>query len=173
MFGRGETERAVAESQLAVAFAQTARDPQSLYPTLAIHAHLLVLAGCRSEANELADDLMHLVTEREFHANRWATVIAFALDDLGRPGDPAGVLERLANPTPWRNAALAYANGDRVGAADVLSEMGNHTDEAYARLRAAEEGDGADQRDRALAFYRGVGATAHVRRVEALLSASA
>ena len=27
--------------------------------------------------------------------------------------------------------------------------------------------------DRALAFYRGVGATAHVRRVEALLSASA
>jgi class 3 adenylate cyclase/tetratricopeptide (TPR) repeat protein len=172
-FGRGETARAVAESQLAVAFAQTAKDPQSLYPTLATHAHLHVLAGRRSEANELADELMQLVTEREFHANRWATELAFALDDLGRPGEAAGVLERLANPTPWRNAALAYANGDRVGAADVLSEMGNHTDEAYARLRAAEEGASSEQRDRALAFYRDVGATAHVRRVEALVSATA
>jgi class 3 adenylate cyclase len=38
---------------------------------------------------------------------------------------------------------------------------------------SAEEGAGAAQLDRALAFYRGVGATAYVRRVEAQLPASA
>jgi class 3 adenylate cyclase/tetratricopeptide (TPR) repeat protein len=173
MLGRGETERAVAESDRALAFARSAKDPQNLYPALAIHAHLLTLAGRSTEASGLADELMKLVTEREYLGNRWATALAFTLDELGRPRDASALLMQLANPTLWRKAALAYVEGDRVGAADVLGEMGNHTDEAYARLRAAEEGAGAEQRDRALAFYRGVGATAHVRRVEALLPASA
>jgi hypothetical protein len=51
--------------------------------------------------------------------------------------------------------------------------MANRTDEAYARLRAAEEGGGTEQLDRALEFYGGVAATAYVRRAEALLPASA
>jgi class 3 adenylate cyclase/tetratricopeptide (TPR) repeat protein len=173
MLGRGETERAIAESEGALAFARNAKDPQVLYPALAIHAHVLTLAGRRAEAGPLADELMRLVTEREYHGNRWALALAFALDELGRPRAASGVLTLLGNPTLWRKAALAYIDGDRVGAADILGEMGNHTDEAYARLRAAEEGAGAEQRDRALAFYRGVGATAHVSRVEALLPASA
>jgi predicted ATPase/class 3 adenylate cyclase len=173
MMGRGETERAVGESELALAFARNAKDPQVVYPALAAHAHLLTLAGRRADASPLADELMTLVPEREFHANRWAVSLVFALDALGRPRDASAVLTQLSNPTMWREAALAYVDGERAGAADILGEMGNHTDEAYARLRAAEEGAGAEQRDRALAFYRGVGATAHVRRVEALLSASA
>ena len=173
MLGRGETERAVAESDRALAFARSAKDPQNLYPALAMNAHLLTLAGRHAEASGLADELMKLVAEREYLGNRWATALVFALDELGRPRDASTLLMQLANPTVWRKAALAYVEGDRVGAADILGEMGNHTDEAYARLRAAEEGDGAEQRDRALAFYRGVGATAHVRRVEALLPASA
>jgi class 3 adenylate cyclase/tetratricopeptide (TPR) repeat protein len=173
MIGRGETEGAIAKSELALAFARNAKDPQNLYPTLAAHAHLLALAGHRSEASPLCGELMKLVTEREFHANQWAMSLAFTLDDLGRAGDASAVLERLTNPTSWRNAALAYINGDRAGAADMLGEMGNRTDEAYARLRAAEEGAGAEQRDRALAFYRGVAATFFVHRAEALLSASA
>jgi hypothetical protein len=173
MLGRGETERAVAESDRALAFARSAKDPQILYPALAMNAHLLTLAGRRAEASRLADELIKLVTEREYLGNRWATALAFALDELGRPRDASGLLVQLANPTVWRNAALAYVDGDRAGAADILGEMGNHTDEAYARLRAAEEGAGAAQRDGALAFYRGVGATAHVRRAEALLPASA
>ncbi len=101
------------------------------------------------------------------------SALAFALDDAGRPTDATELLTKLVNPTAWREAALAYIGGDRVGAADILGEMGNHTDEAYARLRAAEEGAGAEQLNKALTFYRGVGATTFVRRGEALLSASA
>jgi hypothetical protein len=51
--------------------------------------------------------------------------------------------------------------------------MGNRTDEAYARLRAAEQGEGREQLDRALAFFHSVRATAFVRRAEALLPATA
>ena len=173
MLGRGEMERAVTESELALAFARNAKDPQVFYPTLALNARLLALAGRRSEANEQADEVMQLVAEQEFHANRWAVSLAFTLDDLGRPADASAMLLQLATPTVWRKAALAYSAGDRVGAADILAGMGNHTDEAYARLRAAEEGGGAQQLNRALTFYRGVGATAFVHRVEALLPASA
>ena len=171
--GRGDTAEAIAESERALAFARNVKDPQVVYPTLALHAWLLALAGRGPEAGERSDELMELVAEREFHANRWALSLAFALDDLGRPADCTRLLTGLVNPTKWRKAALAYVAGDRVGAADILGEMGNHTDEAYARLRAAEEGAGADQLNRALAFYRGVGATTFVRRAEALLSASA
>jgi class 3 adenylate cyclase/tetratricopeptide (TPR) repeat protein len=173
MLGRGEVERAVSELELALAFARNAKDPQVLYPTLAVNAHVLALAGRPSEASTQIAELVALVTEHEFHANRWAQALAFTFDALGRSGDGWAVLSRLESPTEWRTAALAYAKGDRVGAADLLGEMGNRTDEAYARLRAAEEGGGTEQLDRALEFYGGVAATAYVRRAEALLPASA
>ena len=97
-----------------------------------------------------------------------------ALDDaLGRSADGLDVLSRLETSTPWRTAALAYTKGDRNRAADILGGMGNHTDEAYARLRAAEEGGTSEQLERALEFFGGVAATAYVRRVEALYPASA
>jgi class 3 adenylate cyclase/tetratricopeptide (TPR) repeat protein len=173
MIGRGDAAQALAESERALALARNAKDPQVLYPTLAANAQILALGGCRAEASLQADELMKLVEGREFHANRWAMSLAFTLDNLGRSRDAWTVLSQLANPTLWREAALAYSSGDRAGAADILAEMGNKTDEAYARLRAAEEGAGAEQLNRALAFYRGVGATTFVRRVEALLPASA
>jgi ATP/maltotriose-dependent transcriptional regulator MalT len=173
MLARGDAAGAVAQSERSLEFARNAKDLQILYPTLATHAWLLALAGRTAEASRHADELMQLVTAREYHASRWAIILAFTLDEVGRLAEGAPVLSKLVNPTVWREAALAYMAGDRTAAADILGEMGGRTDEAYARLRAAEEGAGAEQRDRALAFYREVGATAHARRAEALLSASA
>jgi len=58
--------------------------------------------------------------------------------------------------------------------------MGSLPDEALARLRAAEVSAAAGRRaeadehlQRALAFYRSVGATRYIREGEALLAASA
>ncbi len=66
------------------------------------------------------------------------------------------------------------AAAELLGATDLLSE------EAYARLRAAEqlasEGRHAEAQfhlERALSFYHSVGATAYLRRAEAVLLASA
>ena len=58
--------------------------------------------------------------------------------------------------------------------------MGSRPDEAFVRLSAAEAIAAAGRRpeanvqlERALAFYRSVGATAYVREAEALFAASA
>ncbi len=45
MFARGDAARAVTESERALAFARNAKDPQGLYPSLAVHAWLLALGG--------------------------------------------------------------------------------------------------------------------------------
>jgi hypothetical protein len=61
----------------------------------------------------------------------------------------------------------------------VFAEMGAPRDEADARLCAAEKlvGEGRrteadEQLQRALAFYRSVGATRYVREAEALLTSA-
>ncbi len=64
--------------------------------------------------------------------------------------------------------------------AEMYSEMGLPPLEAHARLRAGEQlhaegrhAEADDQLQRALAFWRSVGATRYVRRGESLLATSA
>jgi hypothetical protein len=68
--------------------------------------------------------------------------------------------------------------GDFRRAADDCQEMGSKPDEAYARLRAAEAllADGLpdeaeEQLERAVSFYRSVGATRYLQLAEALVAA--
>ena len=70
--------------------------------------------------------------------------------------------------------------GDLSGAADLLGEIGAVAQEAFLRLKSAEQlvhagrrAEADEELSRALAFYRAVGATRHVREGEALLAASA
>ena len=99
--------------------------------------------------------------------------MTFAFEDIGRPDDTARVPLRTGAPHALARRREAYASGDRLGAAEILAAMGNPTDEAHVRLRAAELDGALDQVAPALAFYRSVGASALVRRAEALLAASA
>ena len=76
----------------------------------------------------------------------------------------------------WADAGRLIAAGELATAAELLAEKGMRVEEAYARLRLAEELTGAEraaQLEPALAFYRAVGATSYVLRGEALLPASA
>ena len=65
--------------------------------------------------------------------------------------------------------AVAILDARYVDAADQLHAIGDQTDEAYARLRSGEP----QQVERALDFFRSVGATRYIREAEALLAASA
>jgi hypothetical protein len=94
--------------------------------------------------------------------------LAAALDGNERPG------------IPWVRAGIAFASGDPVAAAEICAEIGAATEEASARLAAARmlaaQGRRAEadtQLQRAIAFYRSVGASRYVREGELLLSASA
>jgi len=71
-------------------------------------------------------------------------------------------------------------DGELERAAELLVEIGSVPDEAYARLRAADQliaqgrrAEGNAQLARALAFYRSVGATRFIREGESLLAATA
>jgi hypothetical protein len=110
----------------------------------------------------------------ESHTLAWLGVT------LEREREVAAILDRETLDTPWIQAARAILEGDLSTAADLLAEIGAATAEAFYRLRNAEElvrlgrrAEADQELARALAFYRSVGATRHVREGEALLAASA
>jgi hypothetical protein len=104
---------------------------------------------------------------------------AAAARDLGLSDELlSAVAERRS--TPWTEEVRAYASGDYAGAAEILRQTGSKPEEAEARLRAAEQlvaegrrAEADEQLQKALGFYRSVGATAYVQDCESLLAASA
>jgi AAA ATPase-like protein len=83
-------------------------------------------------------------------------------------------------PSSWIDAACATCDRDFLRAAETYASIGAATAEAEARVFAAEHlhesGDrngGEAQFRRALAFFSSVDATARLRELEALLSATA
>jgi hypothetical protein len=135
-------------------------------------------AGRLDEAEPLIDELLESWAECEVLASAsWTADLACVLSALGRGDELVEAFRAVRGSSLWLDAARAYAGGDLVKAADVYAEIGSLPDEAFARLRAAETliSDGsrfhADvQLERALVFYRSVGATHYVREGEALSS---
>ena len=178
---RGDEAGALADSQNSFALSREAQDPQVLFPSLALHGHVLLATGRRADAVAVADELVGLVSSSmSTIASWWSTVLAIVLTKLGRADEFAPVLAEAAMSTRWLDAARAYAAGAFEEAADIYADIGSVPDEAFARLRAAEalieagrRAEGDTQLQRALAFYRSVDATAYIREAESLFAASA
>jgi hypothetical protein len=105
-------------------------------------------------------------------------LFASAAVRLGLGGELVDALDNHP-ATPWTQVARAYVAGDFLAAAGILGRAGARPDEAEARLRAAEQLGAAgsragaeEQLQRALAFYRAVGATYYVRECSTVLSAA-
>jgi len=105
-------------------------------------------------------------------------VLAWVLAALRRGQELIEVLP--SSDVPWVHAAAAFAAGDLRRAADICGGMGAVTEEARDRLWLAETLINQNRRaeadvelQRALAFYRSVGATRYIREAEGLLAASA
>ncbi len=174
---RGDTEAVAACWARAVELARAVKDPQAIGPVLSGSARFWLDQGRREEATDLTDEVL-AYRDEEGRASyfTWLIDLGWLLHDLGR----AEEFPKARNEGAWAEAGAAIANGNFAAAADRLGAAGFRPDEAYARLRLAERlaGEGrraeaALQRDRALAFYREVGATAYVRRGEALLAQTA
>jgi tetratricopeptide (TPR) repeat protein len=176
---RGDAEGALEDAEAALEFARKTAEPFNLFPALALHSRASAeRAPERAEAS-VAELLDALAAGQPF----WG---AWSLPDLleGAAGKErlAGLRRVLATATPrthWYDAVSAAIDGDFVRAADLYAEIGSRPDEAVARLRAAEQalaaGDAVRARDQltgALAFFRRVGAQAHIQNAETLAAPS-
>jgi hypothetical protein len=176
---RDDLAGALADTAEGLELARHFQDTQVLWPALACHARTALAAGREQDAQVLVDELIQR-WEGPLDLLPWAWVVdlAWAASALGREQRFLEAASR-AYATRWLEATTAIVSGDLLGAARVFGEMGDVSDEAYARLRAAEllaEGSRAEadeQLQKALAFHRSVGATRYIREGEALLAKSA
>ena len=166
---RDRLPEARADSERAVEVASSSRDPQVLVMTFCARGTVRLAEGGRKGAVADFDELLavgegladSLNTNAELPLFVWLAV------DLDRSVDAQTVVAGSRSPR-WTSVARAILAGDAAGAADLLADIGHRPAEAYARLRAA-----AEQVQRALDFYRSVGAIRYVREAEALDAASA
>jgi class 3 adenylate cyclase/tetratricopeptide (TPR) repeat protein len=170
----GATEDALRAEELS----RERKDPQIVLPALGVRLRLeSELARLESVASLAAE----LLRQRAAHSNHPpALELAWIAERLQIADAVSEWLDRIVYGSAWTDAALAILDGELERAAELFVEIGSLPDEARARLRAAERllADGrraeADvQLDKALAFYRSVGATHYIREGEALLAISA
>jgi tetratricopeptide (TPR) repeat protein len=178
---RGDGAGALDDTDGLLALTRAAEDPQLLFPSLAYRSRVLLATGRGADAVPLVDELLErLRSSRSSLVSYWAMPFAVVLTALGRPSELETVAQNATISHRWLDAARAYAARAFEEAADILADMGAIPDEAFVRLRAAEALVDAGRRaeadaqvQRALAFYRSVGATAYVREGESLFAASA
>jgi class 3 adenylate cyclase/tetratricopeptide (TPR) repeat protein len=179
---RGDTRGTREDAERALELARAAKDPQVLWPALTFAARAFV-----STDQPRADDhIAEVLSEWEAlgcplsSESDWTGDAAVVIPLVGREAEYLAAAGRAQQPSPWRRAAIAYVSGNPLAAAEIYGEIGAGPDEAFARLRAADnllrEGRRAEadvELDAALSFWRSAGATAYVREGEALLAASA
>jgi len=176
----GDLPGAVADVEQSLMLARGSADAQVLAPALIGAGSVFLEAGRSDEAATLAREALEMGTRLVVVSNDINVIdAAWLMRDLGFQADYEQLLEK-SRATPWVEAASAICSGEFRRAADVLGDIGCRSGEAYARLRATkqlvEEGQRAEadaELNKALAFYREVGATGYVREGEALLAASA
>jgi len=180
LLARDDREGAASECERALALLssqqQDAGARASLRKLLLVRADIALAEGRRPAAQEAMDSALSVPSRI---AHDLAIELALQLYDLGRPGDSV-IEEASSRPAdPWLQVAGAIAQRQLEQAADRLAALGAPPDEAAVRLRAAKqfvaEGRRAEadvQLQKALAFYRSVGATRYIREGEALLAAT-
>jgi class 3 adenylate cyclase/tetratricopeptide (TPR) repeat protein len=177
---RGGVDDAFNDATNALEFARGPTDPQLRDPVLVFAARVLLEVGRRAEADAVVGELDLVDNAQQVLTLSASSIdLPFVLLELGRADDLVEAASRLTSTTPWVDAALAYVRGDFVEAADRYREIGSVVDEAQARLRAADQlvsqGRRAEadvQLQKALAFWRSVGATPYVRVGEALAASA-
>jgi class 3 adenylate cyclase/tetratricopeptide (TPR) repeat protein len=177
---RGDLDGALDDSSRSLAFSRGSGDPQALYPALAVRARALLAAGDAVAALGLADELLTTWNGGIASSEIWVPGLASVLLQCSREDDLRNVAVRSNAPMRWLDAANALADHEAARAADIYAEIGSAPDEAEARLWAARSlvaagrrPEANDQLERALGFWRSVGAGRYVREGERLLAASA
>ena len=173
---RADVDGALDDLWKAVDRARDAGDPQAYLPTFGHAIHILVEVGRLEDAQKLAQELLP-----DLEAARGRPWMVW---DVSWVADRVGLEQPLRDflrneRTRWDPRILAILEGNFEAECDDSEKEGRLTTAALARLRAAErlvfEGRRAEadvHLQKALAFYRSVGATRYIRQGEALLAAA-
>jgi len=169
---RDDARGAESDVERALELVREVKDPQIFDPVFSSSIRLNVELGRLDAARTLADELLPTIGV----GARLDSLIAFAwvADRIGLAGQ---LRERLGELQPatslWLKAGREILDGQFEEAAETFDEIGSVPDEAEARLRAGQallaEGrrtEAGEQFERALAFYREVGATRYASRCE-------
>jgi tetratricopeptide (TPR) repeat protein len=166
---RDHIPQARADAERAIGVAVRSGDPQVVAGSYLARAWVLLAEGQSAAALADFEELLALGERLDagLHASAGLPAFAWLAIDLGRAKDAEDVVA-VCRVRRWAAVSRAILAGDPATAADLLSEIGHLPAEAYACLRA-----GGDHLQRALGFYRSVGATRYIREAESQLAASA
>jgi hypothetical protein len=173
--------RAAEDADRAVELARPVADPQILLASLATSASTFVLLGNERRAAQILDEaLAEMARLRQLgFVCVWLNGLGWAAWWLGRGGDFLAAVSEEQPDMPWFRATRSAAEGDFGGAAAIFGGIGARSEEAFYRLRHAEQLVSAGRRTEAdaqlapaLAFYRSAGASRYLRKGEALLAAA-
>jgi tetratricopeptide (TPR) repeat protein len=180
LIAEGAVEAAVVDADRAVAAVQGNATYQSLCNPLAFRARLHAELGETKDAARVTAELLDIWKEtRSAYVETWVLDLWFAAWSSGEEESLTAAVGESPIAVPWLDVVGAFVERDFEKAAARLESMSATTDAALARLWAgewlAEEGrhaDAAVQLERALPFWRSVGAWRYVRRCESLLAAA-
>jgi predicted ATPase/class 3 adenylate cyclase len=175
---RGDLDGALEDGSRALAHSRALGDPQALHLGLCSAAFLHARVGNMRQAAALVDEVLGIARTGAGEKVVFWHALAFPLAALGRGAELVEAADADRRPSLWGEAARAFAAGDPAGAAELSAEIGSLPWEAYCRVRAGERllaegrtGEAEAQLQRALAFYRSVGATRDVEEIERLKAA--
>jgi class 3 adenylate cyclase/tetratricopeptide (TPR) repeat protein len=173
--GRGDIAGAEEDRAFHLDQGRRIKDPQRLLPGLAVAAvHRLVL-GDQVEARALAEEALELARA---HIDMAASAnhLIFVAGQMGLRDEYLEIAEQ-APAGPWKDLVVAGAKGDLRSAGDLYATFGGASFEALARLFGGEElieagrrAEGETELEKAVEFYRSVGATFFIQRIERLLT---
>ncbi len=171
----GAADAAADSARRVVALSRERGDDQTIFPSGATAAWLLVRTGHDDEASALVDELLERrpANPTGVMPGYWVTYLALTLERLGRRGAVAALDEPPGSH--FLAAGVAIDEGRFAAAADVLRTMGSPQLEAEAlslaareRRDAGDEAGAAQHRARACELLTALGATARLRELESV-----
>ena len=158
---RGDDQGAESDAEEAVVRARPVGDAQAVIPDLGMAAFMFASVGNKRRADETVTEALEGMRPLRHlgFAVMESPMLAWAALQLGREAEVIEAFARESFKSRWLRASIAIAHKDFRAAADILGDGSFKTLEAFFRLQAGEY-------DRALEFYRRVGATRYVREAE-------
>ncbi|MEX2614309.1 MAG: hypothetical protein WD380_12090, partial [Gaiellaceae bacterium] len=172
--GRGDVEGALADHTRARALAREAY-PDVVAAVAAVSAGNYAELGRWDDARQLVHELIPVIRAHPDAAG-WESMVAPYAEHLGVREELREIVA-AAPSNAWNDASLLSLDLDFCGAAEIFAAMPSRTLEAWQQrsagahlIEAGRRAEGEVELQKALAFYRSVGATFFTKRAEDLLA---